>query len=308
MSNYLQIYTKLLLKWPSPPYIWKQECLTGGTIVICIQFNNQDDQSYFYNIFQEYHIDNLQVEEKTYQLNFIYPKENKEDILLNIHTLLKRFILEKKRTDWCKRILEEEFFFTDVDEQIQIIEMVYSILAGKRKDIPLEIDHSLLEERVDQALYEVLQTDQPFSIEAFTTFRLRFYREKLSSYIEVAIDEYKLEQEYQSFIYYLRNFLSDRKAKMNCIYIVNEDDFIFFDENKREMKRSELNKCIDRKLLSDHPVYVDSTTIAPLISIAPEKIYLYTNEPESGIIRTLKNIFEEKLHIYSLHAFSFENG
>lgn len=285
----------------------KQECLIGGTNVVTIQFQNKEELDFFYKLIQENAVDFLRVETKLLELTMKFQDSYQEQSFIFIHNLLKRFILDKKRMDWCQQILEKDFFYTDEDERIQIIDMIYSIIEGKRKDIPIEIDHTSLEKQIDQALMEVLRSSKTFSIDAFITFRLRFYIEKLSSYIELAIDEYKLEQEYQSFIFYLRNFLADRKAQMTCIYVVNDEGFQFFDENKRLMKRSELNKRIDRKLLSDHPVYVDSVTIAPLISIAPEVIYLYTNHSENGIIQTLKNIFEEKLNILPLDAFNFIN-
>ncbi|PAC35427.1 sporulation protein [Caldifermentibacillus hisashii] len=284
----------------------KQECLTGGTEMFSIQFNNKEDLNFFYQSFLKNKSEHIQIERKSLQLDFIFPGMKKGDFLTDIYKHLKKFIMEKKRMEWCQEILENDFFYTDTDEQIQIIEMVYSIMEGKRKDLPFEIDHASLEEQLDQALLEVIRSSHILSIDAFITFRLRFYIEKLSSYLEIAIDEYKMEQDYQSFIFYLRNFLAERSAQMKCIYLVNEDGFQFYDEHKNKIKRSDLDKRIDRKLLSDHPVYVDSVTIAPLISIAPEIIYLYTEQPENGIIQTLKNIFEEKLIILSLQDFSYD--
>ncbi len=55
---------------------------------------------------------------------------------------------------------------------------------------------------------------------------------------------------------------------------------------------------MDRQLLANHPVYVDSAVIAPLLSIAPEKIFLYTNEEEEALVRTLRNIFEERIAVF----------
>lgn len=230
--------------------------------------------------------------------------EKREQGLLIIHKHLKQLIMNKKRVDWCKQVIQEKFFFQDEDEQTQIIDILFSILDGKRKDLPIDVNHEQEERQIDQALKDVLSSNRTFSFDAFVMFRLRPYLENLTPYIETAIDEYKMEQEYQAFIHYLRNFLSGRKPQMKKVYIVHDDGFTFFNEQKQMMKRSELNKRIDRKLLSDHPVYVDSITIAPLISIAPEQIYLFTDHPEFGIIQTLKNIFEEKIYIQSLEAIS----
>lgn len=62
-------------------------------------------------------------------------------------------------------------------------------------------------------------------------------------------------------------------------------------------------KLVDRRLLFNHPVYIDSAVIAPLLSIAPNEILLYTDSEEKAIIRTLLNIFEERLKILPLADF-----
>ena len=75
------------------------------------------------------------------------------------------------------------------------------------------------------------------------------------------------------------------------------------------MKRSELIGMIDRRLLINHPVYVDSVTIAPLLSIAPANIYLYTDDFEQPLVRTIQNIFEERVICKPITAFTeMKNG
>lgn len=242
----------------------------------------------------------LQLERDRFHLTVVFDEQNREPALDRIHAALKHLLFHVKRIEWWERILREEFYFRDTEEQAQIIEMALSILNGERKGVPVEIDHDADEKRIDEAIKELLLTNDSFSFDAFIKFRLRFYLEKLSNYLEVAIDEYKLEQDYQMFLQYLRDFVRNRIPQMERIYLVDRDRFCFFDERGEEIKRSELHKRIDRKLLSSHPVYVDSAVIAPLISIAPNRIDLFTDHQEQGIVQTLKNIFEEKLRIRPL--------
>ncbi|MCU9594465.1 putative sporulation protein YtxC [Caldibacillus thermolactis] len=272
--------------------------------MIKIQFQNREELDFLYSLFKKSDSNMIQVQKGFHDLTIQMDDQNREKGLLIIHKQLKKLIMHKKRVDWCKRVIQEEFFYTDEDEQMQIINILFSILDGKRKDLTVDMNHEQEERQIDHALNELLFHNRSFSFDAFVMFRLRTYLEKLSSYIETAIDEYKMEQDYQAFIHYLRSFLMNRKPQMKTIYLVHDDGFTFFNEQKQLMKRSELNKRIDRKLLSDHPVYVDSITIAPLISIAPEHIYLFTDHPDFGIIQTLKNIFEEKITILSLREFS----
>jgi putative sporulation protein YtxC len=127
--------------------------------------------------------------------------------------------------------------------------------------------------------------------------------EKLEKYVEISIDEYKMEQEYQIFIQTLRDFVSSRAPKLSHLHIVLGEEVVFYDEHFRVITRSELMKMIDRKLLFNHPVYVDSTTIAPLLSITPSTFCLYTTDLELPLVRTIKNIFEERVIVESIKDF-----
>lgn len=145
-----------------------------------------------------------------------------------------------------------------------------------------------------------------FSFDSFVMFRLKAYTEQLSQWVEIAIDEYKMEQEYQVFLHTLRDFLEDRKPQMSHLYLLIDENMVFYNQQFIEMKRSDLFKTIDRKLLVNHPVYVDSGTIAPLLSIAPETIYLYTDDPHQPLVRTIINLFEERVKVSPVSAFHDE--
>ncbi|MEW8971726.1 MAG: sporulation protein YtxC, partial [Mesobacillus sp.] len=113
---------------------------------------------------------------------------------------------------------------------------------------------------------------------------------------------------YQVFLHTLRGFLDDRKPQMSHLYLVIDENMVFYNQQFAEMKRSELFRSIDRKLLVNHPVYVDSGTIAPLLSIAPETIYLYTDDPHQPLVRTIINLFEERVKVNPITAFQDERA
>jgi putative sporulation protein YtxC len=221
---------------------------------------------------------------------------------------VKKIILEKNRIAYWTRVLARDFFFLDPLERRQIIEMAEMILKGKRKDVPVKVALSEEEKLIEETLDEWLANRQPLSLKALAAFRLKDYFKKLDLLIETAIDEYKLEQEYQSFIQCLREYLNGRTPKMEKIYLSHDEGFRLFDGEGRELKRSDLQRLLDRKLLVNFPVYVDSMILAPLLSIAPERILLFTADPEQGIVQTIKSIFEEKLTVYPLSAFLLLKG
>jgi putative sporulation protein YtxC len=219
-----------------------------------------------------------------------------EELLCGVRDVLSQFILAVKVNDWLKDILSTKYFYRDEMEQQQIIDIVHAVLEGKHKELAVFLPQLNMEKYVFNHVNDWFYGYQSFSFDAFVAFRLRSLLCELQKYVELSLDEYKMEQEYQMFIQTLREFLVDRDSQIEQLHVLFCDEATrFFDKNYNEIKRSELTKMVDRKLLINHPVYVDSVIIAPLLSIAPIKIYVYVEDFDQPIVRTIRNIFEERL-------------
>lgn len=225
------------------------------------------------------------------------------DIFSIVKNVFYEFITKIKRDDWFRAILKDHYFYEDLEEQQQIIEVIYSVLDGQREDLAVFLKEPSEEPNIiREAIEHIFQENVSFSFDSFLKFRLRPYLQMLESYVEIAIDEYKMEQEYQMFVQMLRDFLTNREPKMNVLHLLFDEEITFFNEQLLEIKRAELTRMIDRKLLVNHPVYVDSASIAPLLSLAPTTIFIYTKAPDEPLVRTIKNIFEERVTIKSFTA------
>ncbi len=231
-----------------------------------------------------------------------------DDTLEAVKNAFYEFIINVKRDDWLRDILKNQYYFQDVEEQQQILDILYSVLDGQREDLSVFLKETNTEPMIREAIAHVICDNVSLSFDSFLKFRLRSYLQLLENYVEVSIDEYKMEQEYQMFVHMLRDFLVDREPKMNLLHLLLDDDITFYDAQLVEIKRGDLAKMIDRKLLVNHPVYVDSASIAPLLSLAPTKIYLYTKNADAPLVRTIKNIFEERVIIKSYRAYQDLKG
>ncbi|MBD8068928.1 putative sporulation protein YtxC [Bacillus sp. PS06] len=229
----------------------------------------------------------------------------KKEIALRtlIIPVLTQYIIECVEDSQLLSIIESDFYFTDVEEQHQILQIAHGLLGGQYDDMPQLEELKAREEVVAEALQEFMRTTISFSFESFIKFRLHNYTEKLLKIAEMAIDEYKLEQEYQNFIQNLRDYTFDRSAKIDCLHIYHDEHFYFYNDSFTELKYSEITRHIDRKLIVSHPMYIDSTVIAPLVSISPQSIIIYTNEVDHGMVQTIQNIFLERVQIYSRNYF-----
>ncbi|XXM71002.1 putative sporulation protein YtxC [Lysinibacillus sphaericus] len=213
------------------------------------------------------------------------------------------YILFDKCIDWAENIIRTQFYYEDAHEIEQILEIVSDMRMGERPELDQLIEKWDEPSFIKKSLDLLLDGNAPVSFDSFSTFRLKKLQLRMRDMVELAIDEYKMEQDYQMFIHMLREYLAAREKKLDTIHLYSTGfGFRFFDENMREVSREELTEFIDKRLLTNHPLYVDSYTIAPLLSIAPEKIFVYGNG-EHNLVRTLQNIFEERIELLPSHYF-----
>lgn len=210
---------------------------------------------------------------------------------------LAHFIIHVKRGEFLHKMLSERFFYENKEERDQIIEIVTAMCNGKREEL-IALTGKMNEfNMVRNAVGSCLGSSDTVLFDSLLTFRLKEYRRSLIKFLHIAIDEYKMEQEYQMFVNMLREYLRKRNSRIKTIHLSIEDEVTFFDEHFQEMEKEIVTEMVDRRLLANHPVYIDSAVIAPLLSMAPKKVYLYTPYEDKPLARTLKNIFEERMTI-----------
>ncbi|TYS69016.1 putative sporulation protein YtxC [Sutcliffiella horikoshii] len=217
--------------------------------------------------------------------------------------VLKYYIHRTKEKEWILSVLANTFYYKEEEEQEQILCILQSILLGERSDIP---NLPALEQR-DAQLESVMQSffQKPisFSFDSFITFRLKEYFEGLQVFVEAAIDEYKLEQEYQSFVHQLRELLTTTDSKLDELHLVYQYQFDFYDKSFSHIPKNQLIKFMNRTHFNNYSYYIDSVVLAPLVSIAPKKLFLYTDNTEHQLVETIRNIFEERAVVLPFHYF-----
>jgi putative sporulation protein YtxC len=235
-------------------------------------------------------------------IEFDMEEQDLDKWLTLLTDVFHRFLIEEKLEQVREQIIIQKFYFHERDEIDSILQFAASIFEGKESSSqqPLFDDEK---QWIKKGLSPILREQRSFSFDAFTIFRLKSFYQSLEKYAMLAIDEYKLEQDYQNFIATLRDFLHKREPKMSYLHLVYRDAFHFYDHSFRKLERVEMTEKIDRQLLSQSSIYIDSVTLAPLLSIAPERLYIYTDDTEQTFIQTVKRIFEERSFVLPLDAF-----
>ncbi|OIJ10974.1 hypothetical protein BKP35_12885 [Anaerobacillus arseniciselenatis] len=220
-----------------------------------------------------------------------------------ISEILKRHVIETKEKIWLLDIVSNIFFYDDQEEQEQILAIAKSILAGERLDLPNVSKVFATEKIIYGAFSEFLSRDCKFCYESFLTFRLKSYLDKLIDCVEMSIDEYQLEQEYQNLVESFRYYIKKRPPKLNCVHLVIDKRFTFYDEYFHLITDEKLEGYLDREIVFEKGIPIQEMVISPLVSIAPKEIHLYSDEIDHGVIQSIQNIFQEKVKFYSKDSF-----
>lgn len=266
-----------------------------------IIFEDDHDAAAFYISFSIRTIGTISLSVKAYEKSGL-----KKRIRLFLFSVLwSRFwsnFLECKEDEHMLSLIEETYCFTDQDEQQQILQLAHSIIEGEADDLPFEPLKLSRKQSILDELQTICLEEGVFYIRSFQTFRLGSYYKQLRDITEAAIDEYKMEQEYQNFIQTLRDYVDAKQPRIKKVHIVHDGSFTLWE--LRYVPEREKMKYIDRRFVRDHPMYIDSHLLAPLISIAPDEVVLYTDQPEHMMARTIQNVFQERVEMLPLHAFT----
>ncbi|MEI5905505.1 putative sporulation protein YtxC [Bacillus spongiae] len=234
----------------------------------------------------------------TFQNQLFYQVSFKEAVMGKIQDVVKELIINKKRKEWASYYLFDYFYYDDEGEHEHVLQIVLEMFLGEREELVSLLNQWDEDSFIQGAIEGLIGGNGPISFDSFVKFRLKEYQNRIIQYVEIAIDEYKMEQDYQMFIQTLREYIFEKEGKIKSVHVYLLDHkSIFYSDELKEMKRDELISKLDKRLFINHPLYIDSVTIAPLLSLAPKKIYLYTSKEENGLVRTIKNIFEERVEI-----------
>ncbi|HET7578858.1 MAG TPA: putative sporulation protein YtxC [Bacillales bacterium] len=224
-----------------------------------------------------------------------------------ISRILAEHVMAMKEENMLLDLIESAFYFQDQDEQEQILVVAKSIIQGEKPELPGLKKAVSRHQVLSDAFYEFLADGLSFNYDSFIRFRLKPYRECLQHYVEMAIDEYKLEQEYQNFVENLRRLLKKREPLLETVHLVFNHEFALYDRHYRRIKEHDLQDRLGPTYRFRWGLDIQPSVLVTLIGIAPKTIFLYTDNMDAGMIQTIQNVFLERLVICPVRACDFHS-
>lgn len=220
------------------------------------------------------------------------------------------YILQEKEQKLVEHILQEDFDFPEPEEHEQILKHCRMILERNP-----EMSESW-NRRFDMLMQGVKQclTERPLlHIDGFLTFRSMQYIKELKEIVEYAVDEFLMDRQYEEFVGMLKYFVYFQQPQVPLVHVIHKggQDLMLLDEDMNPLEyRYDEGVVVER--LDQQDLQMEDAVVTTLISVSPAKIVIHTREPHMTVIRTLTQIFEQRIEICrycpDCHAYFRETG
>ncbi|WP_161524628.1 putative sporulation protein YtxC [Alteribacter lacisalsi] len=224
--------------------------------------------------------------------------EERMNALSILAAVMANYTLKRHLPVWLEEVVRCRFFYDEPGEAETIIAIARELLAGEHTEIQLEKSLPALQRSLYTHFYTVLKETEQFSYASFIQFRLRELKDDLVECVEWAIDEFKMEQEYQMMVDACRDYLKENQPLFDAVHVnLDDEPASFYDDDGTRFSNNDILDLLDDEVTFDGSLPVSERIISPLVSMAPEKLNLYCsgNEDEGYVIRTLLAIFEERV-------------
>ncbi|QQK81065.1 hypothetical protein HUG20_14945 [Salicibibacter cibi] len=215
-------------------------------------------------------------------------------------------IIQRYEVSFIEKLIKERYQFREPNEREQVMELARDMLAGERPEIPEAKRSAERKTVLYLAIHEQLSNRSVFYWNPFLTFCTGNYERYLQHLAEVVIDEYQMEQEYQTVVDELRSHVEKATPKMQELHLwyENREYFCMVDKEGNEWGPNQRMKYTESALVFEEGLQPTEMIISPIASIAPRRLYIYTSQ-DDGVIQTLRAIFQERLNARSFAQWTF---
>ncbi|SDN06082.1 putative sporulation protein YtxC [Sediminibacillus halophilus] len=230
-----------------------------------------------------------------------------EEQLANTAEAMAYVFTKHKESSWVADIIKNVYYYKDKEEVHRISELAHSILSGDESgDVPIPVDIDL-RKTLKNCFQKNIHTEEAVHFDSLVNFRLQPYKEELIEIIGMAIDEFKREEDYQSFVQSLREYVTKKKSKFQVVHVVQGRNFKFYKANGKPFSKMEI-----KMLIQQEPLYIvgldeAELNITPLLAMAPERVVIYGDHPSEPKTLTVINVFQEKAVFEPFTRFPFPN-
>ncbi len=264
---------------------------------LCIKNNNKEIVSYLLEKLSSSNIENLYFSEqkfKIYKNVIVHYKGTDIDFFYDkISSILTECIIYFYEVKLLRRILEYNYFYFSSDEKKQIL--------SSAKDF-IEEDTISKEDNYFSIYYSVMdyiKQNKSLILDGFINFRLQNYMKNLDYIIDISVNKFLIEKEYNEFVDILKFYVSITPFQISLIHLVYyKNESILLDNNKKVIRTDD--KIFSDKYLPDISFSNNDYVLNTILNLIPKKLIIHMiDSKEDEFINTLKLIFGNRCEICS---------
>lgn len=187
-------------------------------------------------------------------------------------------------------LVSNYFYFSDLEKK-QILEYCLDLASASPKEC-LYRKHLIF-----SACLDYVKQNKVLILDGFLHFRLKEYWQSLDEVVDMAVDKFVLEREYNEFISLLKLYIDSKEPSTSLLHLIyHEQESILLDAEKHCIDTS--SHIFDAKYLSDISFSSNDYALNALLNLLPEKLYIHLiDNQEDEFITTLKLIFGNRIFI-----------
>ncbi len=216
-----------------------------------------------------------------------------------IANVLSDIIIDYMEEEILFKILRDNYNSFDSKEEEDILKLAINRLNFMiDKDDGAIVSQIQRKNRILNKICDYLIFNDEIILEGFVKFRLKDYLTELRLAVDIAVDDFVIEQEYEEFVGLLKCFVDKQEVKNKLVNVIKIDDkkFKLLNENGIVVESTYLDEYMMGMI--DSELNYEDLLISALITVAAEKIILHFKEPFS-LVKTLKGIFGDKISFCS---------
>ncbi|WP_372813163.1 putative sporulation protein YtxC [Paenibacillus sp.] len=212
---------------------------------------------------------------------------------------LAEYIIGEEEPLLLRKLIRDEYHYKQEQELDQILSYCEQLLGSRSENDPEKRAPFLRRKAlIASEIADYIQEQTELHLDGFIRFRLQAYKQELHDIVEYAVDEYVMDRQYQEFISLLQYFVYIQEAKIPFVHLIHKggSEFMLLNDRMEKIDTDDSETVVTVELLEKDMNFEDMI-VSTLITVSPQKIYIHTREPETQVIKTISQIFENRVEL-----------
>jgi len=259
---------------------------------ICIKTKNINISKYLLKQLEYFELQDIYV--SCYDFRFYnniiihYVGPNTNLFINKISTLLTYAVIDFYEPCIIKNLININYFYFSKKEKKKIYNLYLTNIDFSNTISMFNI--------ITHSFFEYFLNNKYVILDGFVNFRLQNYIKELDLLVDMCVNKFIIDREYNEFINVLKGYIQTSSCCSNTLHLIYKNsESILLDESKNIIK---FNKdLVNQKYMSDISFSSNDFALNSLLTLLPQKLYLHIIDKEDDFINTLKLIFDNRVYI-----------